>query len=249
MKTDHTFLEIPLEFRMACVICDFPVHKALQSFIDHISLYQSLSNEFYGCYSLATNALLSHALRNRRGPSSPFIQQRQQSIKYLGALISLVAAEDPPELIKRKESKEIVNKIYKAICPYASFKDQIQLDHTHFLKFTPDFSVLCELHNYEPKEILENFMKDISLAESTARSRLKMEDDNMAMAFFMELSDGHRKLAGIIPYPDLFTNFADRIEELQRSTFITMDLPYVIKRYQEVYSDLYQQIIIRLQRQ
>ncbi|EDM36045.1 hypothetical protein PBAL39_23597 [Pedobacter sp. BAL39] len=188
MKADkNNTLEIAENFEEACGIYKVKPASMLQLFINHISFYQSLSNEFNGCYSLATNALLSHALKDQRGPSTPFMQQRAQSIKYLAALITLVAASQPSENEKRTQSREIISKIHESVHPHATFADHIMIDETQALRLSPDFCVLCELHNYHPKEVLENFMKDISLADDPRGKRLKLEEQNIAADFFFSI--------------------------------------------------------------
>ncbi|MCX2482569.1 hypothetical protein [Pedobacter sp. MR2016-24] len=115
---------------------------------------------------------------------------------------------------------------------------------TQHCSFTKDFTVLCELHNCYPTELLQNFMSRISLAEMEAKTGLSIKNENFTMHFFMKIVRGF----GLADdeTPDLNEDeivFLLRTEQLRVQLYTVRSEQKRIALFKELYHKRYLQII------
>lgn len=235
-------LNIPMDFKMACTIYNFQIHKVLQCFIDHVSFYESLSNRTNGAYSDATSAVVSYPANEENIPH--LVEIREIILKCVGELVSLTLQTEIDEDNKREKSIPIVSRLYKSIPSVKVKSIHLQLEKGHILMLSADFCIFCELHNCVPAQLLEHFMEKISLAETSAGIGLKVPEASPAMMFFTRLSKGYCNISpGELPHSELQYDFVDAVQEMHLKAVLIRDFDKRRELYQELYYTHYLKLI------
>lgn len=246
MKNDTVNpLAIPEEFRIACAIYMLTEHEVLQILIDHFTIYNAVTREYYEGYSEASGKISDYVLSRQRMPlgGEAFQSCKNRATELLQEIRNLADLKYANISQIRAESKFYVARLLEIMKPTYTKGNKLILDEGKILVLSSDFIVICELYNVTPKEVLEDFMSSISLAERDARWALRMDILNLAMAFFMKIAYGFglsldRKT--LISGSDI--DFYQRMVEFRLKTYIIRDLNQRIGAMKEFYLTRYNQL-------
>ncbi|WP_158800216.1 hypothetical protein [Pedobacter sp. L105] len=244
-RISHQLINVPLDFKVACAIYKLDMQEVLQIFIDHITLYDSICREYNEGFSEATRTVSEYVLakKTKFSEGKAFLNCRDLAVENVQKIIELAKKQSGKAQSKRKISKIYVNRLFRMMNPVYISSDRIYLDEDNVLLLNPDFCVICELHNCYPKQILENFMGRISLAESIAKKGLKLSVYNLAMDLFMKFTNGFaRKSTVILHLTDMEIDFYERMEEIRLEIYIVRSLKERIAILQDFYFSHYQNL-------
>lgn len=191
-RFDYSSIVVPLEFKVACTINKLNIQQVLQIFMDHVSLYDSLTNEYSEGFTEATKAVSIYVLskEKQRKPSKSFDKCKDLAINCISGIIQLIKMKEGSLEERRMKSSPQITSLYKSMVRYYTPVDRIHLDEDLSISLSRDFCIACEMHSCYPKELLEYFMSRISLADEHARLGLKLLEQNHPYALFLRISEG-----------------------------------------------------------
>jgi hypothetical protein len=244
MKTNRTnIINIPLEFKIACLVQCFDERAVLQTFIDHISFYTELSKDYSKGYREATYALSEYILPNSRGqPSKAFAKSRELCSQCILGILK-IGFQKGNFKKKQNKSQPLIKTLFKAMEKVYS-TDKLYLDEDRVIYLNEDFQLLCELHNHYPSEYLEYFMSKIDLADHTTCAGLNKVTMNSSMAFFAMLMNGsidanvHNPTKPATP---LEIEFIDKIQQFHAKVFIIRSFAKRKSAYHQFFLEYYNQ--------
>jgi len=229
---------VPLEFNVACAIYKVKIVEVLQVFIDHVTLYDTMREDYCEGFSEATRTVGSYVREKRKRPvqSKAMRNCRALLISCLSNIKVLATKKAGLTIVKRKKTRPLVNMISEAMERVYTISDTLYLDEYSAIKLSKDFCVLCEAHNCYPKEFLEHFMGRISVADAHAHKGLKLIYDNYTFSFFSNIADGFgRDTTEMFDLTDTELDFYERMEELHLELYIIRD----VQKRANILRDLY----------
>lgn len=229
---------VPLEFSVACAIYKVEMVEVLQVFANHVTLYDTMREDYCEGFSEATRTVGSYVRAKRKRPVE------SKAMKNCGALLIsclskikvLATKKAGMTVVKREETRPLVNMIFEKMERVYTISDTLYLDEYSAIKLNKDFCVLCEAHNCYPKEFLEYFMGRISAADAHAHKGLKLTYDNFTFSLFSNIAEGfggNEPKAYRLTEPEL--NFFGRMEELHLGLYIIRDLEERTNILREIY--------------
>jgi hypothetical protein len=225
-KVKYNLIYIPLEFKVACTVYRQKIQEVLQIFVDHVSIYDSLTGEYSQGFAEATRTISSYSASNvkRNDRSKAFVKCKDVAITCLNNIFKQARNPKGKASAKRKRCLHFVDALYQVMeRPHCS-SEIIYLDENSPIKLTKDFCILCELNNSYPKEFLEYFMGRISVAESQAMVGLKIIEHNFTYDFFLDIAKGFgRNIADESDLTDMEIAFYDRMEEMRLEIYNVRD--------------------------
>ncbi|MES2063076.1 MAG: hypothetical protein V4456_14210 [Bacteroidota bacterium] len=222
----NDIINIPLEFKLACLVEGFSEQAVLQAFIDHISFYAVLGSGYIKGYREATSALKELNFTNSKGQASEAFANNREIASQCTIEILKIGIQTGNAKAKKNRSRKYIKKLFDTMERTYS-TDKLYLAEESVLVFNEDFQVLCEFFNRYPKEYLEYFMSKIDLADHLARIGLNKLIVNGSMAFFAMLMGGFikdniRNLAK--PATELQIEFIDELQQLHAKNFIVRNV-------------------------
>ena len=245
-RINYQQITIPLEFSVACAIYKMEIAEVLQVFINHVTLYDTMSGVYSKGFSEATGTITSYirAKRKRTTQSKAMRNCRPLVISCLSNIKVLTTKKTGLTIVKRKKTRPLVNMIFEAMEQVYTISDTLYLAEYSTIKLSKDFCILCEAHNCYPKEFLEHFMGKISLADAHAHKGLKVVYDNYTFSFFLSITDGFgRDTTEMFDLTDYELDFYERMEELHLELYIIRDLQERATILRDFYLSHYQAII------
>lgn len=236
-------LSFPLDFRMACVIYHMKPEKVLQTFINHVSFFMSLSTDYLPGFREATNTLAEYSFENINYTASPATaENRDFTIKCVRNVIEVSRRKGISAEKKRKKCIPIIRQLNQSLNHHIT-KQKFFIDEDTALELSDDFRIRCEMLQHTPKEFLEYFMSKISLADRDARIALNKITENPALAFFelTTLGLGRNEDTSIVN-GEAQQDFIDEYQTIKYELFIVRDLEerrslmenFYLKHYQEL---------------
>jgi len=243
-KENPYLITVPLEFKVACALCKINIESALQIFINHCSLYDSLTAGYKKYYAEAAETV-SQYIELKRPGTNMVINDSAEVQHCLLAMVHEGVKHKGDQIIGRKKANKHVTQLLKATKrEYHPKSRSIYLDKDTVLHLSKDFCAMCELYACYPPEILEYYMSMISLADATAANDLKIKTNNYSMYFFTESTSKY-----IQKYKDFLEITQEDHDFLQELTEYRLEL-YIIRnvfqrkaRLKEFYHSYYQKII------
>lgn len=107
------WLDMPPAFIEACNSCHIEPQKALQFFIDHLSLYAYLKCRSNTADSIASQ-IFNGYIEERATTPEPDYEKRLQNIQFIRRLLRLIESEIPAAE-KNSAYRSIVNEWYDAL--------------------------------------------------------------------------------------------------------------------------------------
>jgi hypothetical protein len=244
-EQQNDIINIPLEYKVACTIRYLKPHEVLQTFIDHISFYTTLSTAYSLGFREASDTTSEYSVTHGIEKASPaFVTCHDFARKCIMDVLRLTVKKGVSENQKRKKCIPIVKELYR-VMEHIKSPAKIYLDEDTVLHLSEDFCIVCEIHQHYPKEYLEYFMSRVSLADFQARVGLKKMVDNPAMAFYNLVAE--QGLGNLVTSPiflsELERDFIDRIQQMHHEVFIVRDLDKRRELYREFYLDYYNKLI------
>jgi hypothetical protein len=226
-RINYNIIDVPLEFKVACTVYRQSIQEVLQIFIDHVSMYDSLTGEYSKGFSEATMSISSYTRvkvkKNKR--SKAFLQCRDLAVSCINSIFHETRNPKGTTEAKRKKSRYFVNALYQIMERPHTPSVILYLDENSPNTLTKDFCVICELQNCYPKEFLEYFMGRVSIADVQARSGLKFKEQNFPFDFFLEVARGFgRPATEGSDLTDMQIEFYQRMEELSLEIYNVRDL-------------------------
>lgn len=243
-STNNNIIEIPLEFKVACSIYKIGIQEMLQAFINHVSVYNSLTEEYCEGFTEATSTISHFALEHKAAHvgAQAYTACMDLAAEHIKALWLIATNRRGKVSAKRKKCVPLIEALYKIAERKYAPSDTIYLDEETVLRLTKDFVVVCEIYGCYPKEFLENFMSRISLAETHAKKGL-MRESNYTMGFFTSAVNGlgrdMERLVGISPEE---FDFYDGMEEKRLELFGIRNLEKRTRILREFYLEHYQKM-------
>ncbi|OCX54197.1 hypothetical protein BEL04_08015 [Mucilaginibacter sp. PPCGB 2223] len=234
-------ITMPLDFKIACVIYHLKPEKVLQTFINHVSFFMSLSTDYLRGFREATNTLAEFSFENINYSASP-AENRDFTIKCVRNVIEISKRNGISAEKKRKKCIPIVRQLNLSL-NHQITKPKFYLDENTVLELCDDFRIRCEMLQHTPKEFLEYFMSKISLADRDARIALNKINENPALAFFELVTLGlGRNEDTTIVNGEAQQDFIDEYQTIKYELFIVRDLEehralmkqFYLKHYQEL---------------
>ena len=245
-STNHHVVHMPLEFLIACTIYKLDPREVLQIFINHSTVYDSITDGYSEGFSEASKTISLYvvSLRRTANGSHAYHTCLESTALNFKSIYDLANRQTGYTKAKRKKSLSYINELYATMERVYTTSDTFYLDENTTLQFTKDFTVLCELHNCYPTELLQNFMSRISLAEMEAKTGLSIKNENFTMHFFMKIVRGF----GLADdeTPDLNEDeivFLLRTEQLRVQLYTVRSEQKRIALFKELYHKRYLQII------
>ncbi|MCX2484617.1 hypothetical protein [Pedobacter sp. MR2016-24] len=188
---NHQLIEIPLEFKVACFISKIEVAEALQIFINHVTLYDTLSTGYVEGYSEASGIHETYVQSKglTPAPGTGLTGCNELFVRSLSDVIKLTKDQKSTAAVKRKKSRSIIKAVFKAMKRVHTPSLTIYLDEEATIHLSEDFCLMCEIQNIYPKECLEYFMNSISLADAHARRDLQGAAD-LPISLFLKIGSG-----------------------------------------------------------
>jgi hypothetical protein len=248
MNNNNHFLEIPLEFRIACLLNNFKIQDVLQAYINHVSFFCTLYNSKLSGFSEATYITSEYSVGNKDNQQQtdedkPAIN-RMVAVKYIRQMVALSLKTQFTETIRLKQSKKMVNKLFSAIESFKYCPEKLYIDEESIIVFTKDFRIICEIHNIYPKAYLEHFMNKVSWAEAHARVDLDADTMDSGLLFFIKLTNGLGNLKRQeIEITDAVLEYIDEAEQLRAKHYLVRNLEQRIAIYREFFLEHYNRII------
>jgi hypothetical protein len=242
-RIKHHVIDIPLEFKVACTVYRQRPQQVLQIFIDHVSLYDSLTPEYSQGFTDATRTISSYTRGKiqKTKRSKAFLKCRDIAITCINAVFREAKNPKGKASAKRKRCLFYVDALYQVMERPHTSSDTLYLDENSPLKLTKDFCVICELHNCYPKEFLEYFMGRISVAEAQACFGLKIKEQNLIFEFFLDIAKGFgRDKEEGSDLTDMEIEFYDKMEELRLEIYNVRDLEERTMILRDFYLNHYQ---------
>jgi hypothetical protein len=246
MKTNkNQIIDIPLEFKVACTVFKLDIQNVLQLFVDHTSVYDSLTDAYSRGFSEATRTISNYARSKvkRHKTSIAFLKCKEIAITSISAIVKQVKNPKGEAIAKRKACTFYVNALYQVMERIHTPSKIIYLDENSPINLTKDFCVLCELHNCYPKEYLEYFMSKISIAEAQASVSLNIKEQNFTYDFFLDIAKGFgRNASDVVELTDMETEFYEQMEKMRLEIYNIRDL----KERTEILRDFYLSHYLRM---
>lgn len=242
---ENKVLTIPLDFKIACIVYQLKPENVLQSFVNHVSLFMSLSSGYLKGYREATNTLAEYSINNVVREGSPAITEnnRDLTIKLIKSIISIGQKKGISQEQKRKRCIPIVKQLNNSL-NHQLTKKNFYLSEDFALNLSDDFRIRCEMHQHTPKEFLEYFMSKISLADRDARVSLNKVNENPALGFFELMTYGlTRNIKDKLSNPEAMQDFIDEFQRIPYDLFIVRDLEKRRKALEEFYLKHYNELI------
>lgn len=188
---NHQLIEIPVEFKVACFISKTEVAEALQIFINHVTLYDTLSTEYVEGYSEASGIHETYVQSKglALAPGRGLTGCNKLFVRFLSEVIKLTKDKKGTAEAKRRKSRPMVKAVFKAMKRVHTPSLTIYLDEETTIQLSEDFCLMCEIQNIYPKECLEYFMNSISLADAHARRDLQGAAD-LPISLFLKIGSG-----------------------------------------------------------
>lgn len=225
-RIENRSIAVPLEFKVACTVSKLKIAQVLQIFVDHVSLYDSLSRDYSKGFTEATRAILDYALsKNKKGEANKAFQNcKDDAVNCIHHIHKLIAEPKGSFQQKRKKAVPHIAKLFNAIEWVFAPADKVYIEEDT-LHLSKDFRVICELHNCQPIEYLQYFMGKISLADFHARTGLKLENQNPSLAFYLLIIRGlGRDILEIQHYSETEADFFDKKQEVLLEIYNIRDL-------------------------
>lgn len=248
MNNSNELLEIPLEFRIACLLNNFSIQDVLQAYVDHVSFFCTLYNSNLPGFSEATYITSEYSVGNKGNrqqtdDDKPAIN-RLVAVKYVRQMVALSLKTQLTETVRFKQSKKMVNKLFSAIASFKYCPKKLYINEESMLIFTKDFRIICEIHSVYPKAYLEHFMNKVSWAEAHARVDLNADTMDSGLLFFIKLTNGLGNLKREeIEITDAVLEYIDEAEQLRSKHYLVRNLEQRIAIYREFFSEHYNRII------
>ncbi|HEY0177959.1 MAG TPA: hypothetical protein VGC08_16365 [Pedobacter sp.] len=226
-RANPKLIIIPLEFKIACTICKLNIQEVLQTFINHVTIYDTICPWYNEGFSEASRTISAYIKSRKRKfrESKALLHCDDQAVNCLNGILGLARKETGNPHVKRKKSLPHVNSMFKMMKRTYALSDILYLDENTSLHLTKDFCVLCELHNCYPKVFLEYFMSMISMADYHAKKGLKITEENLTVDLFMKIANGFaRDTSQTLRLTDMELEFYERMEELRLQLYNIKDL-------------------------
>ena len=226
---NHNQIVIPLEFNVACAIYKIKVADVLQVFINHVTLFDSISSSYQEGYSEASHAIISY-IRSKESTLMPSKSMQNCSSLFSHHISEVIILAKMKKrgwsaTTKRKRACIFVSEIFNSMQREFTSSDLLYLDEFSTLKLSADFCVICEVYNCYPKEYLEYVMGKISLADAHAHRGLRMVYDNYIFKLFFKIAHGlGRNVTSMLNLSNVELDFYERMEELRLELYIIRDL-------------------------
>ena len=104
IATKNNLIEIPIEFKVACTIDKVNIQEVLQIFIDHVTIYDSISAEYSEGFSEATRTI-SACLLDKERPvkrSKAVKECRDLTIQCIKGIVALAKKKLVKPISKEK---------------------------------------------------------------------------------------------------------------------------------------------------
>ncbi|WP_158797515.1 hypothetical protein [Pedobacter sp. L105] len=228
-RINPNLIIVPLEFKIACTIYKLDMAQVLQILIDHVTLYDTICQKYNEGFSEASRMIVWYVRsKGKIRVNSRAMRKCKQLFWDNLRHIEILARKKKrgwKTATKRSYTRCFVETIFRSMERLHTPSDLVYLDEFSTLKLSKDFCVLCEIHNCYPKEYLEYFMGQISLADAHARKGLKMPPDNATFMFFQNIANGFgRDASGLLDLSDFEIDFYEKMDEIRLALYIVRDL-------------------------
>jgi len=242
-------ITIPLEFKIACLIYKLDMAQVLQIFIDHVTLYDKICRKYNRGFSEASETFIRYIISKGKPRANSKAMRHCKSLFdeniHQIAILAHMKRKGWKASTRRSYTRCFVRNIFESMERLHTPADLVYLDEFSSLKLSMDFCILCEIHNCFPKECLEYFMGQISLARAHAHKGLKIPSNNFIFTFFQDVANGFgRDASGLIDLSESEIDFYEKMDEIRLALYVVRDLEertailgkYYLSHYQNMNS-------------
>lgn len=249
METAKKNIEIPLEFRTACLLNNVGMDEVLQAFVDHVSVYCFMGGGPLKAYSNATATLSSYNDKNSNSsqkPKTSMYKPKTKSalaLKAIKQLIALSMDKSKTERVKLKGSRKLVDMLYRSVEQYTKCPEHLFLDVDIKVVFPKEFRLVCEIYATNAEEFISYFMESISLAQLRAHVALNVQLDNHPLFFLVHILETDYLKHGAVPLTEAMMDYIDEVQQLDAKYVMVRNLEKRIECYREFHFGHYQQLL------
>lgn len=245
-KIETEYLDVPMDFRIACEAFGIPVADFLQLIIRdlsfaHLFIHDSSEKD------LATKAFAyvdEKILKTKKKPS--LAQKANAVLPLFQSLVKLSMNRSYTAAMKREKARKITEKLYRTCASEINFKPYLYLDEETKLTLTKDFLLICLIHQHAPTVGLNAMMQCISLADLYARTHMNKVVHNPALGFYLRVQRGYGGLVDVAHIHTLgFKDFILDLQEFDVRYFFIRDFEKRKAVYRTRLEELYEQKINR----
>ncbi|TYR37054.1 hypothetical protein FXV77_07730 [Sphingobacterium phlebotomi] len=197
-KIETEFLDVPMDFRIACEAFGIMVPDFLQLIIRHVS-FANLFMHDDSEYDLATKAFVQSD--DKITKAQPDLKGKQTLgehgktiLPHIRSLVKLSMNRSYSKTMKREKGRKITDKLYRVCSPHIKHKPYLYLNEETKLTLTKDFLLVCLIHQFSPTVYINALMQCISLADLYARQHLDKLVYNAALGFYIRVQHGYGHL-------------------------------------------------------
>jgi hypothetical protein len=238
-------LDFTDDFSMACVINDLKQEEVLQFFINRTSIYAFNGGDMETMSLYATSVFIECKNALHIEPT-PVAERRIQlmSLKYITLLSDLIHDESRSKVEKMRKSFEIMREWDREMSPYTAYAKIFQIDDSRFLLLTFEFNLLCKFNGLTPKQVLQHFINNISIAKDRAQNLLGYVHTNASVSLLILLALSRSMNKSWQPVKmDIYNWYADRLVDLDNSLKEESSVEERLNVYNAFYSEWYQTLI------
>lgn len=245
-KIETEYLDVPMDFRIACEAFGIPVADFLQLIIRDVSfgyLFMHDSSE----RDLATKAFIYVDEKILKTKKKPSLEKLANDVLPLfQRLVKLSINRSYTAAMKREKARKITEKLYRISEPEIRYKSYLYLDEDTKLTLTKDFLLVCLIHQYSPIEGLNALMQCISLADLYARMHVNQVVHNPALGYYLRVQRGYGQLMDVAHINTLgFKDFILDLQEFDVRYFFIRDFEKRKAVYRARLEELFEQKINR----
>lgn len=242
MITVNKSVKLPETFRIACKIHRYSHTEVLQSFIDHVSMYDLLAPPTAAPASLAGEVI--DAYYGKMKPKFRDALDGKISADYLRKHVQIIWWSKLAEKEKKRKCRPLTNAWYKALNLPETKTTKLQLNEEITLSLSREFRLVCRVFHFDPARVLYYFMEGISLPRLKALSVVKKQISDPALGFFIRLADKLNKKYKDRHFPaaDVYHKYLDKLQKLDRRQLIEADMKKREQAYTKLYTAWYKEL-------
>jgi hypothetical protein len=233
------------EFSMACVINDLKQEDVLQFFINRASVYAFNGGDMETLSLYATSTVIE-CKNSLQSEPTPVTERRIQlmSLKYITLLSDLIHDESLSKVEKMRRNFEIMREWDREMSPYTTYEKTFRIDESRYLLLTFEFNLLCKFNGLTPKQVLQHFINNISIARDRATNLLGYVHTNASVSLLILFALSRSMNKSWQPVKmDIYNWYSDRLVDLDQSLKEENSVEERLNVYNAFYSDWYQTLM------
>lgn len=233
------------DFRVACVINDLKEEDVLQYLINRSSFYAFNGGDME-TVSLFATAVVMECKESQQAKTTALTERREQliSLKYISMLSELNQESGLSAVERMRQSFQIMKDWDNHLSGQSTEQRIFEIDDQRVLVLSFDFNLLCKVNGVTPKQVLQHFINNISMARSKAMNLPGKPDSNASNALFTLLRLSRSVYKSWKPLlMDIYDWYTDQLVTLDEGLKNEINVEVRLSQYASFYSEWYSTMV------